>query len=78
VAFATVDFGESASIPASISGTPPHGQAPTTADAANAATTPPTNLGWVGSDAFLANRPWRPRTLAPLAGAPVATPGLRT
>ena len=74
VAFATVDFGEAASI----SGTPPHGEAPTTADAANAAATPPTTLGWVGSDAFLANRPWRPRTLAPLAGAPVATPGLRT
>ena len=34
-------------------------------------------LGWVGSEAFLANRPWQPRTLPPLAGAPAATKGLR-
>ena len=39
---------------------------------------PRVDLGWVGSAAFLANRPWQPRTLAPLASAPAATKGLRT
>ena len=39
----------------------------------------PAALGWVGSDAYLATRPWRPRTLPPLTGAsPEKTPGLRS